>query len=174
MNLFARSERCRRFALLRSGRPGSEVAPRATTIRIGTDIVEVAQIAKSIASFGDRYLSRVFTERELAYCMSGRSDPAPHLAARFAAKEATRKALKDGDEAVSWRSLEVARHPDGSCDMLLHGAASALAKRRGVWALSVTLSHDGAYATAVVAGQAWAAPGPARLARTTPRGAYER
>jgi holo-[acyl-carrier protein] synthase len=119
---------------------------------LGADIVEVAQVARSIATFGDRYLRRVFTDRELAYCTSEGRDPAPHLAARFAAKEAAAKALRVGDSPLDWRWIEVLRRADGACDLRLHGGMRALAQRRGVSDLRVSMSHDGAYAIAVVVG----------------------
>jgi holo-[acyl-carrier protein] synthase len=124
----------------------------AGTALLGADIVEVAQVAHSIATFGDRYLRRVFTDRELAYCTAEGRDPAPHLAARFAAKEATSKALRAGDAPLDWRWIEVVRGADGACGLLLRHGMRALAKRRGVRALRLSMSHDGAYALAVVVG----------------------
>jgi holo-[acyl-carrier protein] synthase len=94
----------------------------------------------------------VFTPRELAYCMARGRRSAPHLAARFAAKEATAKALRAGDAPLDWRWIEVDRRRDGSCRLLLHGGMRALVKRRRVGALRVSMSHDGAYAFAVVVG----------------------
>ena len=124
----------------------------AGTALLGADIVEVAQVARSIATFGDRYLRRVFTDRELAYCTGEGRDAAPHLAARFAAKEATSKALRAGDAPLDWRWIEVVRRANGACDLLLHRGMRTLAKRRGVRAFRLSMSHDGAYAMAVVVG----------------------
>jgi holo-[acyl-carrier protein] synthase len=145
-------------------------------LTVGMDLVEVAQVARSIERFGEAYLRRVFTSGELTYCLGMSSNPAPHLAARFAAKEATLKALRQGDEAVDWRSVDVQRRPDGSCHVFLQNAARALAERRGVDAFSVTMSHDGEYAAAVVVGERRHRPDAptSRLLRTRPRGAYER
>ena len=126
------------------------VARAAGRPRVGADLVEIAQVAQSVATFGDRYLRRVFTARELAYCMARGRRPAPHLAARFAAKEATAKALRAGDRPLDWRWIEVARRADGSCGLRLHEGMRALCKRRGVGALSLSMTHDGAYAFAVV------------------------
>jgi holo-[acyl-carrier protein] synthase len=114
--------------------------------------LEVAQVAHSIATFGDRYLRRVFTDGELAYCTVEGRDPVLHLAARFAAKEATSKALRVGDAPLDWRWIEVVRRADGACGLRLHGGMRALAKRRGVCTLRLSMSHDGAYAIAVVVG----------------------
>src|SRR5258706_12086466 len=75
----------------------------AAPLRVGTDIVAVAEVARSIELFGDRYLRRVYTDAELEYCLSRGPNAPLHLAARFAAKEAALKALRLGDRAVSWR-----------------------------------------------------------------------
>ena len=110
-------------------------------LRVGIDLVQVSRIAESVAQFGDAFVARVFTTAEAEYA---RPDP-QRLAARFAAKEATKKALAlDG---VSWRDLEVVRLPSGACEMKLHGAAQASAGR---CTLALSMSHEGDYATAVV------------------------
>ena len=156
-------------------RHGSQTRAGHGSLVVGTDLVEVAQVAQSLQTFRERYLNRVFTADELAYCLDGRRDPARHLAARFAAKEATLKALRQNDEAVDWRSVEVRRRPDGSCEIVLHGGVRALAERLAVDVLSVSMSHDGAYATAVViAERREKRLRVSRLARKRPRGAYER
>jgi holo-[acyl-carrier protein] synthase len=149
---------------------------RSRAIAVGMDLVEVAQVARSVEAFGERYLRRVFTAAEIAYCMGGSRDPAPHLAARFAAKEATLKALRQGDEVVDWRSVEVRRRSDGSCEIALHGSARALKDRLGVDTFLLSMSHDGGYAAAVVVGErSERRPlSRSRLLRKKPRGAYER
>jgi holo-[acyl-carrier protein] synthase len=119
---------------------------------VGADLVEIEQVAQSVATFGERYLRRVFTPRELAYCMARGRTSAAHLAARFAAKEATSKALRVGDAPLDWRWIEVDRRADGSCGLRLHRGMRALAKRRRVGALHLSMSHDGGYAFAVVVG----------------------
>ncbi|HXW79375.1 MAG TPA: holo-ACP synthase [Acidimicrobiales bacterium] len=116
---------------------------------IGIDLASTAEVRESIREFGQRYLRRVFTDHELAYC--GRSaDPAPHLAARFAAKEATIKALRADGSQPPWTSIEVRADPGGWCRMRLYGAAQRLARQRGVSLLSVSLSHEGELAAAIV------------------------
>jgi holo-[acyl-carrier protein] synthase len=78
---------------------------------------------------------------------------ASSLAARFAAKEATIKVLRPNglpDEAVDWRSIEVRREETGWCSLRLTGEARVLAERAGVTDISVSLSHEGEMATAVV------------------------
>jgi holo-[acyl-carrier protein] synthase len=120
---------------------------------VGTDLIAVKSVAESIRQFGDRYLERVFTPDERAYCASIDShggDSAPHFAARFAAKEAVIKVLRpSAHDAVGWRSIEIVRSSDGACTVRLRGAAQALARRARLRAFSVSLSHERDYATAV-------------------------
>jgi holo-[acyl-carrier protein] synthase len=118
-------------------------------LRVGIDLVQVSRIAGSLESFGERFLQRIFTASEVAYARTG--ETVPRLAARFAAKEAARKALRlDG---VGWSEIEVVRHPNGACDLCLHGAALAAAESLGARELSLSMSHEGDYATAVVVAQ---------------------
>jgi len=122
-------------------------------VRVGTDIVAVRQIEETIATFGERYLARVFTPAEVAYAQSA-SDAratASHLAARFAAKEAVMKVLRPGAyDALDWRAIEVVRAPGGWCERALRGNAAALARRERIGGLALSLSHEADYATAVV------------------------
>ena len=116
---------------------------------MGVDIVEIERIAKTLARFGQRFLQRVFTEEEIAYCQ-GKPE---RLAARFAAKEAVAKALGVGifwHTGVFWRDVEVTRDHHGKPGILLHGGAQkrACLEKLGGWALS--LSHSQAYAVAMV------------------------
>ena len=110
--------------------------------RVGVDLVQVSRIAASVETFGDRFVSRVFTPAEAAYATTPE-----RLAARFAAKEAVKKALElDG---IGWRDIEVARRDNGACDVVLHGAARQAAEALGA-TLALSMSHDGDYATATV------------------------
>ena len=88
-------------------------------------------------------------EGRIADC-SVSQDLAPHLAARFAAKEATIKALRVDGAQPPWTSMEVRRHQSGWCEMHLSGKAARLAKTRGINQLAVSLSHEGDLAIAVV------------------------
>ena len=88
---------------------------------IGIDVVDVEDVEESVARFGDHYLRRVFTPREVAACAHGAN--ARRLAARFAAKEATLKTFIDEDRAVGWRSVEV--------HLPARGAAAVELYRRG-------------------------------------------
>ena len=119
-------------------------------LSVGIDLVRVSRVAESLDRFGDRFLRKVFTDDEIAYAASAPALMAERLAARFAAKEATVKALELGERGVGWREIEVARRPSGSPELKLHGAARAAADEAGIDELAVSLSHEGDFATAVV------------------------
>jgi holo-[acyl-carrier protein] synthase len=116
------------------------------THHVGIDLVHTDEVQEALDEHGSRYLDRVFTEQE----QRDSGLDAQRLAARFAAKEATMKALDRGDEPLPWRSIAVARSASGSPRIELTGAAAELAQRRGVSALSVSLTHEGSLAAAVV------------------------
>ncbi len=118
-------------------------------VAVGIDLASVSQVRRSLRDFGDRYLHRVYTPTEIADC-SASHDPAPGLAARFAAKEATIKALMVEDVQPPWRSIEVRRHPSGWCEIHLTGEAARLAQDRGIGRLALSLSHEEDLAAAVV------------------------
>jgi holo-[acyl-carrier protein] synthase len=120
------------------------------SLGVGIDLVMVSRIEASLAQFGDRFLRRVFTEGEVAYAMASPARTGERLAARFAAKEATIKALDLSDRGVGWRQIEVAREDSGRCRLILHGAARTAADDAGVAELSVSLTHEGDYSAAVV------------------------
>lgn len=132
-------------------------------VSVGLDLVRVQDVADAIARFGDRYLARVFTPAEVAYCTGA---PAPlatqRFAARFAAKEAVRKVLRPADAGIGWRDVEVYRATDGGPALRLHGAAAARAAALGLDDLAVSLTHESEWAAAVVTATR-ATPGPAIL-----------
>ena len=109
-------------------------------IGIGLDATEIDRVRDILARHGDRFLRRIFTEGETAYCLRHR-DPAPSLAARFAAKEAGMKALGTGRaRGVLWRDLEVVRH-GGPPQLLLHGGAARRMHAIGGTGTLLTLTH---------------------------------
>ncbi len=120
-------------------------------MRIGTDLMRVESVSDSIRYFGSRYLERVYTETELAYCTSSTTEMACRLAARFAAKEATLKVLRPYQHWLDWRDIEIVRTAGGWCELKLHGPANQLREQSGILSLSVSLSHEADYAMAVVA-----------------------
>jgi holo-[acyl-carrier protein] synthase len=117
---------------------------------IGTDLMEIARVQQSIDRFGDRFLRRVYTAREIAYCQR-KKNAAESFAARFAAKEAAAKALGTGiSQGVSWLELEVTREPSGRPSLALSGRAAERASRMGVARSSLSLTHSRDLAMAVV------------------------
>jgi holo-[acyl-carrier protein] synthase len=119
-------------------------------LKVGTDLVQVSRIAESIATFGEKFTRRLFTDHEIAYAASSEPLQAARFAARFAAKEATIKMLDLSQVGLDWKQIEVLRADSGHCTLALHGLAKDAAARAKVQELSVSLSHDGDYATAVV------------------------
>ncbi len=118
---------------------------------MGVDITQISAIAASLATFGERFLHRVFNAGEIAYATAVPALTAQRLAARFAAKEAAMKAFDLSEAGVGWRDVEVTRSPGGACALVLHGRAAERAERSGCTQVTVSLSHDGDYATAMVA-----------------------
>ena len=121
-------------------------------VGLGIDLVEVARMERLLREKGDRALTRLFTAREAEYAMR-RPNPAQHLAARFAAKEAAYKALSGDDEiarAVGWRDIEVVPTADGRPTLVLHGVAERRAEQLRVVRAHVTLTHTDGVAGAVV------------------------
>jgi holo-[acyl-carrier protein] synthase len=119
-------------------------------IGTGVDLIEVERIAHSIARFGDRFLRRIYTDREIAYCTRKRGS-AESFAARFAAKEAGAKALGTGiSRGVAWNEFQVGRASGGRPVLELRGRAGLLAKELGVRTISLSLTHTASLAMAMV------------------------
>jgi holo-[acyl-carrier protein] synthase len=116
---------------------------------IGIDLVEVSRIERALLK-GDRFMRRLYTSAEIAYCQRHK-EPGRHFAARFAAKEAGMKALGTGwSNGVGWRDFEVRLDPRGRPLLTITGRAAELAKAMGATHSVVSLAHDGGMATAVV------------------------
>ncbi|HKQ58705.1 MAG TPA: holo-ACP synthase [Candidatus Eisenbacteria bacterium] len=117
---------------------------------IGVDVVKVERIVESLARFGERMEKRLFTDGELEYCRRHK-DPLPHLAARFAAKEAAFKAIGTGlSNGVGWKHAEVIQ-PGGQVPRLqFSGVALERYQAMGCTSSHLTLSHDGGLAVACV------------------------
>jgi holo-[acyl-carrier protein] synthase len=117
---------------------------------LGTDLIETKRVEESIDRFGDRFLERVFTEGEIAYCRR-KKNAGESFAARFAAKEAGAKALGTGiSRGVNWKELEVRREVSGKPTLHLSGRAAELAEAMGVRRLQLSLTHSRELAMAVV------------------------
>ncbi len=118
-------------------------------IGLGTDLIEIERVQASINRFGDRFLDRVFTPGEIAYCMR-KKQSAESFAARFAAKEAAAKVLGTGiSRGVGWKEFEVRREPGQRPTLHLAGRAADLARAMGVRRMHLTLSHSRTLAIAV-------------------------
>jgi holo-[acyl-carrier protein] synthase len=116
------------------------------SLSVGIDLVRTDEVRASLATHGERYLRRIYTEFEQRECGSD----AGALAARFAAKEATMKALGWGDEPLAWQAVSVGRDAFGRPCICLSGTAAEVAERRGVRRLDVSLTPGRAVAVAVV------------------------
>ena len=115
---------------------------------VGVDLVSIPRMRTLIDRWQERFVDRVFTEHEIAYCRA-RRDPVPHFAARFAAKEAGLKALGTGLQlGVRWRELEVRRERTQAPTLVLSGKSREIGLTRGGSRMLLSLTHEGEYALA--------------------------
>jgi holo-[acyl-carrier protein] synthase len=118
-------------------------------IGLGVDLTDIPRIAATYERYGERFLRRIFTDGEIAYCMR-RRDPLPSLAGRFASKEAAMKALGTGhSQGVLWKDIEVVRRY-GPPQLRLHGGAARRAEAMGVVKSLLTITHSETLAMAQV------------------------
>ena len=116
----------------------------------GIDLVEIARIQQSMDRYGQRFLDRIYTAAEQAYCL-GKRNAAESFAARFAAKEAGAKALGTGiSRGVSWLEIEVVRFPGGKPGLQFHGRAATFASHLGARHAALSLTHSAGLALANV------------------------
>lgn len=133
-------------------------------IGIGVDLVETPRIARAVERHASRFLKRLFTQGEIAYCEKFKNQ-AERFAARFAAKEAAFKALGTGwREGVRWLDVEVTHLPSGKPKLVLSGRAKELATQLGVTRIAVSLSHADRYVVAQVVFEADAQTQPVSTA----------
>lgn len=117
---------------------------------IGVDVVELKQFSRVMGRHPRRFVERVFTESERAYC-EGRPNKLLHYMARYAAKEAFLKALGTGyTMSIRWQDVQVLRERNGRVYLKLGGRARALCKSRGIRRVHVSLSHTRDHAVATV------------------------
>ncbi len=121
---------------------------------VGIDIIEIARVRAVLQRHPERFLSRVFTREEAAFCR-GR---VPELAARFAAKEAVMKALGTGARGLAWREIEILPNQRGKPLVYLHGMAKVRAEAIGLRGVDISLTHSRELAIAAVVGAADDAP----------------
>jgi holo-[acyl-carrier protein] synthase len=116
----------------------------------GIDMTEIGRIQKSMDRYGQRFLARVYTPAEQAYCLRKRH-AAESFAARFAAKEAGAKALGTGiNYGINWLEIEVVREPSGRPTLKFHGRAAEFAVRLGAVHAALSISHTNDLAMASV------------------------
>jgi holo-[acyl-carrier protein] synthase len=116
---------------------------------VGIDLVDAATVERHIAVSGDRYLARMLTPDELAFC----GEDLSRIASRIAGKEAVAKALGTGfREGVRWRDIHIVRADNGAPAVALAGAAAELADALGILDLRISLAHEGGLAAALVVG----------------------
>ncbi|MDO8531898.1 MAG: holo-ACP synthase [Dehalococcoidia bacterium] len=116
---------------------------------VGVDIIEIPRIRQALDRWGERFLRRIYTPGEAAYCRNR----APQLAARFAAKEAVMKALGTGIRGVGWREIEVVRERGQAPSIRLHGRAQKRASDLKLTGLAISISHSRDYAVVMVVGE---------------------
>jgi holo-[acyl-carrier protein] synthase len=119
-------------------------------IGTGVDIAEVPRIRETIERFGDRFLTRIFTEGEIRYC-EGKANKCERYAARFAAKEAGMKALGTGwSRGVRWRDIEVVRPRGQRPTIQFYGQAAVIAAKLGTKTINLSITHTSEQALAHV------------------------
>ncbi|MDP6538415.1 MAG: holo-ACP synthase [Planctomycetota bacterium] len=111
-------------------------------VSIGTDLVAVDRVSEAIERRGERFLRRVFTDGERAFC-EAKARPATHYAGRFAVKEAVMKALGTGwTGGVRWAEIEVVRPGNEAPTLVLHGETARIAEELGIARVWISISHD--------------------------------
>ena len=116
----------------------------------GTDATTISRIARAVERGGERFVQRVFTPEETAFCDAGGKGRDAALAARFAAKEAVAKALGTGMAGgVAVRDIEIVRTSSGAPEVLLHKGARERYESLGGTSLSISLTHEGDLAIAM-------------------------
>jgi holo-[acyl-carrier protein] synthase len=145
-------------------------------VAVGIDLCEVARVRRAVSGpSGPRFRQRVFTEAEQAYCDGRGRGRVASYAARFAAKEAVAKALGTGfSDGVAWRDIEVMRRADLAPEVVLHGEAARLARRRRIATWRLSLAHTATTAVAVAVAETAPvsrAPRPARSGAGAPASA---
>lgn len=119
-------------------------------LRSGVDLIEIERVASALERYGEHFWQRIYTPAELAECGSDICQHAPSLAARFAAKEATAKALGTGIGDVSWKEIEILHESNGQPVLYLYQRAQRLAASLGLTIWSLSISHTHSHAVAVV------------------------
>ena len=117
---------------------------------VGIDIIEIPRIEQAISRWKNRFLKRVYTDREMEICCGRVSS----LAARFAGKEALLKTLGVSSYGIGWQEMEILSDHEGKPVVHLHGKARKQAERLGLSNIAISLSHSKEYAIALAVGEA--------------------
>ncbi|MBI4333354.1 MAG: holo-ACP synthase [Chloroflexi bacterium] len=117
-------------------------------LRLGVDLIEIGRIEQAVARYGERFLQRVYTAREIEFY----SHKASVLAVRFAGKEAVMKLLGTGVRGVGWKEIEILHLDSGKPVVHLHGRAAEKAREMGITSIEVSLSHSRENALAAAIG----------------------
>jgi holo-[acyl-carrier protein] synthase len=121
-------------------------------LETGIDIIEIKRIKKSIDSYSDKFLNKIFTNNEILYC-NKKAKPEEHFAARFACKEAVMKLFGTGwAKGIKWTDLEVENNDNGKPYLKLHNKALKLKTKLNFSVISISLSHSENYAVAIAVG----------------------
>ena len=116
----------------------------------GIDLAEVDRIRASIERYGERFIQRIYTPKEIAY-VQRKANRYERFAARFAAKEAGMKAIGTGwRHGIRWQDFEVTNLPSGRPTLTLHGVAAEVANRLGVRKIHLSLTHTAQFGQAFV------------------------
>ena len=119
-----------------------------TVVAHGIDLVDCKRLAEAIGRHGERFLNRIYTKNELAYCR-GRKRELEHLAGRFAAKEAVLKLLGTGwKDGIAWTDIEVVNTPSGKPLVKLTGRCRLIADQQGLSSILISISHIDTHAIA--------------------------
>ena len=118
-------------------------------VSVGTDLVQIERLGEALERRGERFLRRVFTDGERAYC-EARNRPQTHYAGRFAVKEAVMKVLGTGwSGGGRWVDIEVERPENQAPAVVLHGETARIAEEKGIRRVWISITHDGGLAMAV-------------------------
>jgi holo-[acyl-carrier protein] synthase len=110
-------------------------------IGTGLDVVHISKIAHMLERWGERFLYRIYTGGEIAYC-TGKSNAAIHFAGTFASKEAAYKSLSSRLAVLHWKEIEVSRGQGGLPEVILHGETGRRAREAGIHKVLLSISHS--------------------------------
>ena len=126
-------------------------------VSLGMDLMQISRLERVLETRGQRFLDRIFTANEQAYCEKRPLTRATHYAGRYAVKEAVMKVLGTGwARGVRWIDIEVLRNPGQAPRLQLHGASARIADERGIERIHITITHDAGVAAAVAIGESGA------------------